>query len=68
MNTNPHLPYEAEIIARVDESPNVFTLHSRFCNPEIGARYQSETGQFNMIDLDGGGEVRDINHDTQSGR
>jgi len=57
MKHNPYLPYEAEIIERVEECPGVFTLHLRFTDPEVQANYQFQPGQFNMVYLYGVGEV-----------
>ena len=54
---NLHLPYEAEIISRVQECDNVFSLHLRFTDPDIQAKYQFAPGQFNMLYLYGVGEV-----------
>ena len=53
----PRLPYEAEIIERIQESPNLFTLRLRFTDPDVHTAYQFEPGQFNMLYLYGVGEV-----------
>jgi len=57
MNRNPYLPYEAEIIGRIEECGNIFTLDLRFTDPEIQANYRFLPGQFNMVYLYGVGEV-----------
>lgn len=54
---NDYLPQEAEIIARIQESPTIFSLRLRLTNPEIQKNYQFLPGQFNMIYLFGVGEV-----------
>jgi len=51
------LPFEAEIIERIQESPNLFTLRLRFTDPSVHKAYQFEPGQFNMLYLFGVGEV-----------
>jgi NAD(P)H-flavin reductase len=52
-----HLPSEAEIVERVQESPTIFTLRLRFTDPAQHARYRFAPGQFNMLYLYGAGEV-----------
>jgi sulfhydrogenase subunit gamma (sulfur reductase) len=54
---NPHVPLEAEILERTQESRNMFTLRLRFTDPEVQAGYRFEPGQFNMLYLYGVGEV-----------
>lgn len=54
---NPHVPHEAEIVERVDESATVFTLKLRFTDPARHGTYRFEPGQFNMLYLYGVGEV-----------
>jgi sulfhydrogenase subunit gamma (sulfur reductase) len=51
------LPFEAEIIERIQESPSLFTLRLRFTDPSVHKAYQFEPGQFNMLYLYGVGEV-----------
>lgn len=51
---NAYLPREAEIVDRIDESPNTFTLQLRLIDD---APYTFEPGQFNMLYLYGVGEV-----------
>ncbi len=55
--TDPHLPREAEIVERVDESEHVFTLKLRLTDPAQHAAYRFAPGQFNMLYLYGVGEV-----------
>jgi NAD(P)H-flavin reductase len=51
---NPYLPREAEIVERVAETPDTFSLQLR---PTDGEPYAFEPGQFNMLYLHGVGEV-----------
>jgi len=55
--SNPYLPQEAEVLGRVDETRNLFTLRLRFTEPEVQDAYQYEPGQFNMLYLNGVGEI-----------
>ncbi|MCW9024031.1 MAG: FAD/NAD(P)-binding protein [Gammaproteobacteria bacterium] len=55
--TNPYLPYEATIIERIQESPNLFTLRLCFTDPKLQSDYCFEPGQFNMLYLYGVGEI-----------
>ncbi len=57
MMTNAYLPFEAEVVERIQESPTVFTLRLRFSDAEQHRRYQFAPGQFNMVYLYGVGEV-----------
>jgi NAD(P)H-flavin reductase len=57
MQPNPHLPHEAEILERIQESDSIFTLRLRFTDPVIQAAYRFQPGQFNMVYLYGVGEV-----------
>ena len=50
-------PHAATVLARVDESPGVFTLRVRLDNPAAQAAYRFAPGQFNMLYLYGVGEV-----------
>ncbi len=52
-----HLPREAEIVERVQESPTIFTLRLRFTDSARHAAYRFVPGQFNMLYLYGVGEV-----------
>jgi sulfhydrogenase subunit gamma (sulfur reductase) len=54
---DPYRPMEAEIVERVQESHNVFTLRLRLTDPRMQAAYQFAPGQFNMVYLFGVGEV-----------
>ncbi len=52
-----YLPLEAEIIARKQESPTIFTLDLRFVGSGCHQEYAFHPGQFNMVYLYGVGEV-----------
>lgn len=54
---NAYLPQEARIVARVQETPDIFTLRLRFSDIAHHARYRFQPGQFNMLYLYGVGEV-----------
>jgi sulfhydrogenase subunit gamma (sulfur reductase) len=54
---NPYLPWEAEIVERVQESDSIFTLRLRLTDPEASNHYRFVPGQFNMVYLYGVGEV-----------
>ncbi|HJV52114.1 MAG TPA: FAD/NAD(P)-binding protein, partial [Noviherbaspirillum sp.] len=54
---NPYLPLEAQIVERVEESNNVFTLRLALADEAARATYRFEPGQFNMLYLYGAGEV-----------
>ncbi|HHM05682.1 MAG TPA: Ni/Fe hydrogenase subunit gamma [Gammaproteobacteria bacterium] len=54
---SPRHPHEAEIIERVAESPDIFTLRLRFTDPAVQRHYHFRPGQFNMVYLYGVGEV-----------
>jgi len=54
---SPYVPYEAEIVERVQESDTIFTLRLRFTDPAVQAAYRFQPGQFNMVYLYGVGEV-----------
>jgi len=51
---NCYLPREAEVVARITESPDTFSLQLRLTD---GQPYSFEPGQFNMLYLHGVGEV-----------
>lgn len=55
--TDPHLPREATVAERVDESASVFTLKLRLTDTGQQDRYSFAAGQFNMLYLYGVGEV-----------
>jgi len=52
-----HIPFEAEIVERIQESPTVFTLRLRITDDGVRTRYRFAPGQFNMVYLYGVGEV-----------
>lgn len=54
---NPYLPWEVEVVERLEESPSIFTLRLRFTDPAVHANYRFQPGQFNMLYLHGVGEV-----------
>ena len=54
---NPYLPWEAEVVERVQESDSIFTLRLRLTDPEARNQYRFVPGQFNMVYLYGVGEV-----------
>ncbi len=54
---NPHLPWEAEVVERIQESPTIFTLRLRIVDEEARKTYRFAPGQFNMVYLYGVGEV-----------
>jgi sulfhydrogenase subunit gamma (sulfur reductase) len=51
------IPQEAQVVARIEESPSIFTLRLRFTDPQVHAAYSFLPGQFNMLYLYGVGEV-----------
>jgi len=55
--TNPYLPMEAEVIERIQESPNMYSLRLRMTDPVVQASYTFQPGQFNMLYLYGIGEI-----------
>ncbi|MFN2309398.1 MAG: FAD/NAD(P)-binding protein [Gammaproteobacteria bacterium] len=52
-----HTPVAAEIVTRTQESPSVYSLALRLCDPEQHAAYRFLAGQFNMLYLHGVGEI-----------
>jgi len=54
---NPHVPLEAEIIARIEELPHLVTLQLRLTDEAARQTYRFRPGQFNMLYLHGAGEV-----------
>ncbi len=52
-----YLPYETEIVERIQETPTIFTLRLRFTDPQLQKNYSFQPGQFNMLYLYGVGEV-----------
>ena len=57
LQSDAYLPWVADIIDRVQESPTVFTWRLRFTEPDMQQRYRFEPGQFNMVYLFGVGEI-----------
>lgn len=51
------MPYEAEVVERHDETPDLFSLQLRLSDPALQAEYRFAPGQFNMLYLPGMGEV-----------
>ena len=56
-SANCYLPWEAEIVERTQETPDIFTWRLRFTDPEVARQYTFQHGQFNMLYLYGVGEV-----------
>lgn len=54
---NPRLPYEVEVVERIQESPTIFTLRLRFTDVARHSAFRFTPGQFNMLYLYGVGEV-----------
>ena len=54
---NPYLPCEVQVVERIAESADIFTLRLRFADPDVRAHYSFKPGQFNMLYLHGVGEV-----------
>ena len=54
---SPFLPAEAEIVERIDESRDIFTLRLRLTDEAAHEAYTFAPGQFNMLYLHGVGEV-----------
>ena len=52
-----NVPVAAEITRRIQESPSVFTLGLRLCDPAQHRAYRFMPGQFNMLYLYGVGEI-----------
>ncbi len=55
--SNPHLPWEARIVERIQESPGLFTLRLQLSDAAAQGDYRFAPGQFNMLYLHGAGEV-----------
>jgi NAD(P)H-flavin reductase len=51
------VPFEAEVVDRVEESPTIFTLSLRLVDARRHEEYRFEPGQFNMLYLYGAGEI-----------
>lgn len=57
VRNDPYLPEAAEIIARRQESPSIFSIDTCFHSSSSHKDYTFQPGQFNMIYLYGVGEV-----------
>lgn len=57
ISDNPYLPWEAEIVERTQETPDIFTWKLRLTDPEVARHYRFRHGQFNMLYLFGVGDV-----------
>jgi len=57
MTTAMHCPVEAEIIARRQDSPTIFSLTVRLADPAHASAFNFQPGQFNMLYLHGVGEI-----------
>ena len=67
-NESPYQFHEAEIVERIDEAQDIFTLRLRLTDQDAHAAYQFQPGQFNMLYAFGVGEapisiVSDPEHD-----
>ncbi|UCH54412.1 MAG: FAD/NAD(P)-binding protein [Pseudomonadota bacterium] len=56
-DVEPQLPYEAEVVERIQESQTIFTLRLRFTDSARHVAYRFVPGQFNMLYLYGVGEI-----------
>lgn len=52
-----YLPHEAEIIERIEETPDIFTWKLRLTDPVLAQTFTFHHGQFNMLSQLGVGEV-----------
>lgn len=52
-----YLPREAQVVERVQETPDIFTLRMRLRDTKAHGAYRFHPGQFNMLYLYGVGEV-----------
>ena len=48
-----YLPHEAQIMERIQEGPDIFTLRLKFTDPKVNESYHFAPGQFNMLYLHG---------------
>ncbi len=55
--TAAKLPYAAQIVGRIEESPTIFTLRLRLMDPRAREQFRFAPGQFNMVYLYGVGEI-----------
>ncbi len=62
------LPHEAEVVAREQESSNIFSLRLRLADDAVRKTFRYAPGQFNMLYLYGVGEIPvSIVNDAQQG-
>jgi len=54
---SPYQPHEAEVVERIEEARDIFTLRLRFTDPAVNSAFSFRPGQFNMLYLPGVGEV-----------
>jgi sulfhydrogenase subunit gamma (sulfur reductase) len=54
---DPHLPLDARVASRIQESKSIFTLRLRLTDEAARQNYHFAPGQFNMLYLYGVGEV-----------
>jgi NAD(P)H-flavin reductase len=52
-----YVHHQAEIVERIQEAPDIFTLRLSFSDSEVHNTYRFQPGQFNMLYLFGLGEV-----------
>lgn len=57
LNNTVYLPHTAEIVSRIQNAPDIFTLGLKFDDQHIHHNYSFSPGQFNMLYLYGVGEV-----------
>ncbi len=57
MKLDPYLPKSAEIMARFQESPTIFSVQCRFSDAKWQQQFCFQPGQFNILYLYGVGEV-----------
>lgn len=56
-SNDPYLPFEAEIVEKIEESATIFTLNLRFTDENVHKNFKFQPGQFNMLYIYGVGEV-----------
>lgn len=52
-----HVPFDAEVVEKVQEAADVFSLYLRIPDPDLARDYAFAPGQFNMLYLHGVGEI-----------
>jgi NAD(P)H-flavin reductase len=57
MSLQTHLPRQARVVERIQESPDIFTLRLQYPDAAADERIVFAPGQFNMVYLHGVGEV-----------